>query len=49
MDDDGIDDDRNGVDDDVKDIKLQGPVVRKVDSNIHRIVIFSRAAERHKK
>ena len=27
----------------------QGPVVRKVDSANHRIVIFSRATERHKK
>ena len=49
MDGDGIDDDRSGVDDDVKDINLQRAVVRKVDSTIHRIVIFSRAAERHKK
>ena len=29
--------------------KYLGPVVRKVDSAIHWIVIFSRAAERHKK
>ena len=29
--------------------KKQGPVVRKVDSAIHRIVNFSRAAERYEK
>ena len=44
---DGDDDGDSG--DDFRDIDLQGPVVRKVDSTIHRIVIFSRASERHKK
>ena len=32
-----------------KATKHQGAVVRKVDSAIRRTVIFSRAAERHKK
>ena len=42
-------DDDGDDDDDIRDIKLHGPIIRKVDSTIHRIVIFSRASERHKK
>ena len=34
---------------DCQEHSFLGPVARKVDSAIHRIVIFSRAAERHKK